>query len=102
MGRAQQRSILQQANVAVTASHAHCQHLGAGPMGGRKILSPEEGEDFRGESWIGAPGFELWPRRARRHRQSTFSSNTVTILAGNLRLAGFRTWFKKTPKLNSS
>jgi hypothetical protein len=70
--RAQQCPILEQANVAVTASHAHRQHFFAGDPGRRKILFPEEGADFSGEPRIAAPGFKVRPILAIGHKSIIF------------------------------
>src|SRR6202044_604415 len=57
--RLQQDSMLQQTNVAVTASHAHRQHFAVRDDGRGKVLPPEKGADFSEVLRITAPGFEL-------------------------------------------
>ena len=51
--------MLQQAYVAVTASHAHGQYLCAGGNGRGEIFLPEEGADFSEKLGKAAPGFKL-------------------------------------------
>src|SRR5271163_4185267 len=73
--RLQQGPMLQQANVAVAASHANGEHFRFRSDGCWKIFFPEQGVEFRGLLWVAAPGFKLWLVLPRGHRSISFQDS---------------------------